>query len=299
MNPKTPSRVRASMFGLMLSCAGLAAIPAAMAQTFGQPYYDPVRDVMVTPVLSGASPRVGYGPAPVQSSPGAVGVTREPIYGTVSPPSSRQFYGAGRAYTPTRASTSGNVIPPPVPGIQAVPESSAGLEQPPTAGISPSPASASASPSESAAWQQVYAAAPPEPSMPKSYYDPVRDVMITPTQSGSVRYIGAPQRQQLALARGASSSFELVIRNGQLLRGPASMTVDHGAEVTLVIDSNVADTLRIDGYNLVAPVAAGNTMLLKFVAEQPGRFAFRLGSGRQIGVLEVGPPQPSNRIGMR
>jgi hypothetical protein len=68
----------------------------------------------------------------------------------------------------------------------------------------------------------------------------------------------------------------------------------------MVVDSNMADSLRIDGYNLVAPIAANQPMILKFVAEQPGRFAYRLGSGGEIGVLEVGPPQPpAHRVGMR
>lgn len=296
MNPKSPSGVRRSIQGLALAVGTLAAIPAALAQTYdtyGQSYYDPVRDVMVTPRLSTtatatttttAAPRVGYGPAPVYSSPGAVGVSREPVYGTAydAPPTSRQFYGSGTAYTSTRASVSGsNVIPAPVPGIQSVPESSAGLEQAPTAGISPSPATVSGT------------------AVPQPYYDPARDVMVTPNQSGTVRYIGTTPNQRLAMAHGAPATFELVVRNGQLAQGPVQLAVDHGSEVTLIVDSNMADTLKIDGYNLAAPIAAGQTMLLKFVAEQPGRFAYRLGSGRQIGTLEVGPPQPANRIGMR
>lgn len=280
MNPKTPFGARASVTGLALAVGTLAALPAAMAQPYGQPYYDPVRDVMVTPPQSSttASPRVGYGPSPVLSSPGAVGVAREPIYGA-APPTSRQFYGS--AYTPT---TSRNVIPAPVPGIQSVPESSAGLEQQPTSGISPSPTTTSR-----------MAAQP----LPEPYYDPERDVMVTPSMSGTVRYIGATPSQRLAMAHGLSSTFELFVRNGRLAEGPVSLAVDHGSEVTLIIDSNMPDMLHIDGYNLNAPIAAGQPMLLKFVAEQPGRFAYRLSSGREIGVLEVGPPQPASRVGMR
>lgn len=294
MNPKSPFGVRASMTGFALAVASLAAVPNAMAQPAGQPYYDPVRDVMVTPSLSSStsatvatpSPRVGYGPSPVVSSPGAVGVTREPLYGTAygpaaAPPTSRQFYGtSGSAYTPT----STRAIPAPVPGIQSVPESTAGLEQQPTAGISPSPATVSGS-------------AQP---LPQPYYDPSRDVMVTPNMSGTVRYIGTTPAQRMAMAHGMSSSFDLVVRNGRLAQGPVTLSVAHGSDVTLVIDSNMSDTLQIDGYNLAAPIVAGSPMILKFVAEQPGRFAYRLGStGREIGVLEVSQPQPSSRVGMR
>lgn len=280
--------------GFALAVGTLATMPAAIAQTYAQPYYDPVRDVMVTPRMSTTTtntttstvaPRVGYGPSPVMSSPGAVGVTREPIYGT-APPTSREFYGS--SYQP--ATTSSRVIPAPVPGIQSVPESSAGLEQPPTAGISPSPANVSGS--GPAMTARSSSAAQP-------YYDPARDVMVTPSQSGTVRYTAAAPGQRVAMLSGANSSFDLVVRSGRLAQGPTSLAVEHGSEVTLVIDSDMADTLMIDGYNLRAPITPGQPMLLKFVAEQPGRFAYRLGSGGQIGVLEVGPPQPANRIGMR
>lgn len=280
-----------SVAGWALAIGTLGAMPAAIAQTYAQPYYDPVRDVMVTPRMSTttsntgtATPRVGYGPSPVLSSPGAVGVTREPIYGT-APPTSREFYGS--SYQPASSS---RVIPAPVPGIQSVPESSAGLTQMPTAGISPSPATVSGG---------TYATRARASSTPQPYYDAERDVMVTPSQSGTVRYTAAAPGQRVAMLSGASSSFDLVVRNGRLVQGPTSLAVDHGSEVTLVIDSNMADTLMIDGYNLSAPIAPGQAMLLKFVAEQPGRFAYRLGSGAQIGVLEVGPPQPASRIGMR
>ena len=84
MNLKSPFGVRKSMTGLALAVGTLAAMPAAMAQTYGQPYYDPVRDVMVTPRASTAAPYAAvpagtYSRSPVQSSPGAVGVTREPV----------------------------------------------------------------------------------------------------------------------------------------------------------------------------------------------------------------------------
>ena len=288
MNPKTPVGVRKTVTGLALAVGTLAAIPAALADTYGAPYYDPVRDVMVTPRMSTTTTTSrGYAVSPVVSSPGAVGVSREPIYGAAVP-TSQQFYGS----TPS-ASTSSRVIPAPVPGVQAVPQSSAGLEQPPTAGISPSMATDSRT---MASPRSTYVTATPGQ---QPYYDAARDVMVTPSQSGTVRYIGTPANQRVAMAQGLDSSFELVVRNGRLVQGPASMTVDHGSEVTLVVDSNMADSLRIDGYNLVAPIAAGQPMLLKFVAEQPGRFAYRLGSGRELGVLEVGPPQPAHRVGMR
>jgi hypothetical protein len=307
MNSKTPFGVRKSMTGLAFAVGAFAAIPAALAQTYARPYYDPVRDVMVTPRQSTTTPvvssRTYASPSPVVSSPGAVGVTREPMYGTAygPPPTARQFYGTGYAQTSTSSGTA--VIPSPVPGIQAVPGSRAGLEQQPTAGISPSAGTTAGTVSPTAQSQgyattRTYVSA--NEAMPQPYYDPARDVMVTPSQSGTVRYIGAPADPRYAMAQAPDSTFEFVVRNGRLVDGPVQMTVDHGSEVTMVVDSNMADALRIDGYDLVAPIAPNQPMLLKFVAERPGRFAYRLSSGREIGVLEVGPPQPAaNRVGMR
>ncbi len=132
------------------------------------------------------------------------------------------------------------------------------------------------------------------------YYDAARDVMVTPSQSGTIPYVGSSRPGSFANAQPTTSRFEFVVRNGRVVDGPGQISVDHGSQVTMIVDSDVADALRVDGYNLVAPVVAGQPMLLTFVAEQPGRFAYRLGSGREIGVIEVGPPAPSGmRVGMQ
>ena len=118
------------------------------------------------------------------------------------------------------------------------------------------------------------------------YYDPARDVMVTPTQTISAYPASIPMTDV--------NTFEFVVRRGQLAGGPASIVVDHGSEVTFVVDSDLADALRVDGYNLSVPLIAGQPVLVKFTAEQPGRFVYRLGrTGRELGVLEVGPPKPT------
>ena len=113
-------------------------------------------------------------------------------------------------------------------------------------------------------------------------------VVVTPGYS-------TPQRARAAGHRVAtpSASANLIVRRGQLVQGPTRLVVAHGSKVTLAVDSDLADSLRIDGYNLATPVMPGQPVLLSFLAERPGRFAYRLGrTGREIGVLEVGPPRP-------
>ncbi len=254
MNTKTYSGIRKSFAGLAVAAGTLAAIPAAMADNYGTPYYDPVRDVMVTPRVSSS--------AAVQSTSSA--------QQTISTPARQPMYGT--YYTPPR----------PVPyASSAIVQSSPGAVGKPTAVIAVS------------ADQRTHAVAA---GSAQPYYDRARDVMVMPSQSGSVPYVGSSTLQSSTAS--PASTFELVVRDGRLIEGPGTIAVDHGSKVTMVVDSNSADALRVDGYNLVAPVTPGQPLLLTFVAEQPGRFAYRLGSGRQIGVIEVGPPAPM-RVGMR
>lgn len=118
------------------------------------------------------------------------------------------------------------------------------------------------------------------------YYDAVRDVMVTPSLNApSARVDAAPTLSV------TDPSVELVVRNGQLISGPYTIRVEHGAKLTLVVQSDTADALRVDGYNLATPLYPGQPVMLSFTAEQPGRFVYRLArSGRELGVLEVAPP---------
>ncbi len=243
------SSVRRSVAALAAAACTLAAIPTAMAGSYDGPYYDPVRDVMVTPRIPSTTTTVGADVDPTSTvrTRDYTAITRpveqpatpyrQPIYGT---------YDASRGPSPV-ASSAGAV------GSQT-----------PAAIVTGSN---------------------------EAYYDSARDVMVTPSLSGTVPYVGSTSRSSQVSAAPAST-FEFVVRNGRMIQGPAAITVEHGSQVTMIVDSDSSDALRIDGYNLVAPVVAGQPMLLTFVAEQPGRFAYRLGSGREIGVIEVGPAAP-------
>lgn len=258
MKLKSPAGLRKSVTGVAIAACTLAAIPAAMADTYAAPYYDSARDVMVTPRVASTTTTSAQ-PSDSYSTP-----ARQPIYGTY--------------YTPPRAAAA------PVTPVGVVQSS------PGAVGSNSSVYAASAANS----MPQTVAAGTAQP-----YYDPAQDVIVTPSQSGTVPYVGSSRGYSTSAQ--TSSTFELVVRNGRLVEGPGQIAVDHGSQVTMIVDSDVAAQLRVDGYNLVAPVTPGQPMLLTFVAEQPGRFAYRLGNGREIGVIEVGPPQPSAgmRLGMR
>ena len=145
----------------------------------------------------------------------------------------------------------------------------------------------------------VAAAMSAAPAMAQSsYYDPVRDVMVPRVQSHQSPYQNPQQGQQVirvdptgnAYAPSLPSTYALLIRNGQLVSGPNSITVEHGADVVMTIESQYDDSLRVDGYGLMVPLPAGQPVVLKFTAEQPGRFPYSLArSGQTLGVIEVGP----------
>jgi len=82
-------------------------------------------------------------------------------------------------------------------------------------------------------------------------------------------------------------SFEVV--QGKV-RGPAQMPANLGERVTLRVRSDVADELHVHGYELSAPLPAGEPVALTFVAARSGRFEVELhGAHRQLGALEVQP----------
>ena len=115
------------------------------------------------------------------------------------------------------------------------------------------------------------------------YYDPERDVMVTPR-------IYAPTVDDTMPAPVRDATYELIVSRGLLVSGPTLIRVEHGEKVTLAVQSDIADALRVDGYNLATPIGADQPVLLTFTAEQPGRFAYRLArTGRELGVIEVLP----------
>lgn len=86
--------------------------------------------------------------------------------------------------------------------------------------------------------------------------------------------------------------FELEVRDGRVVAGPTTLTVQQGADVVLRVTADRAAELHLHGYDLPLKLAANVPGELKFVARHAGRFEFELhGSHRHggLGALEVLP----------
>jgi hypothetical protein len=93
----------------------------------------------------------------------------------------------------------------------------------------------------------------------------------------------------LAAPDPPTSDFEFEISAGQV-RGPLALQVTEGQRVRLRVRSDVADELHVHGYDLSAPLPAGEAVALTFVAQRAGRFDIELHhTHRALAALEVQP----------
>jgi hypothetical protein len=89
---------------------------------------------------------------------------------------------------------------------------------------------------------------------------------------------------------GSHDVFELVIKNGKLVSGPAVLQVHEGEQVTLHIRSDRSDELHLHGYDLHAQIKPGETVSLQLTANHTGRFGLELHKAHtELGALEVYP----------
>lgn len=87
----------------------------------------------------------------------------------------------------------------------------------------------------------------------------------------------------------AAREFDFEITQGRV-NGPPLLAVTQGERVTLRVRSDVADELHVHGYELSAPLPAGEVVALAFIAGKAGRFEVELHKAhREIGALEVQP----------
>lgn len=86
-----------------------------------------------------------------------------------------------------------------------------------------------------------------------------------------------------------AARFSFEIAGGKVI-GPPVLAATAGQRITLRVRSDVADELHVHGYDLSAPLPAGEEVALTFVASRSGRFEVELhGSHRELGALEVRP----------
>lgn len=87
----------------------------------------------------------------------------------------------------------------------------------------------------------------------------------------------------------AAREFDFEVTQGRVA-GPPLLAVTQGERVTLRVRSDVADELHVHGYDLSAPLPAGEVVALAFIAARAGRFEVELHKAhREIGALEVQP----------
>jgi len=109
-----------------------------------------------------------------------------------------------------------------------------------------------------------------------------------PTQSAAVQPV--PETTPTAPVGLPTKAFELVVRDGKPVAGPAGMRVRQGERVTLRIESNADDELHLHGYDLKVRIKAGEPATLEFAATRTGRFELELHERHtQLGALEVYP----------
>ena len=88
----------------------------------------------------------------------------------------------------------------------------------------------------------------------------------------------------------AAQVFDLVIRRGQLVSGPAVLQVHKGDDVIVHLTSDSTDELHLHGYDLHVKTRAGETTTLQFNAARTGRFGYELHhTNAELGALEVYP----------
>lgn len=85
----------------------------------------------------------------------------------------------------------------------------------------------------------------------------------------------------------AGQVISVVVRGGQV-QGPSRYRVERNETVTVRVASDAADEIHVHGYDKSAPVAAGSTAEVNFVAAIPGVFEVELErSHRLLFTLEV------------
>lgn len=83
---------------------------------------------------------------------------------------------------------------------------------------------------------------------------------------------------------------EIVVKEGRLAAGPATVTVRQNDVVSLIVTADRADELHLHGYDLAVALRPGVPSRLMFTASRSGRFDYELHSSHAgIGVLEVMP----------
>ncbi len=85
-------------------------------------------------------------------------------------------------------------------------------------------------------------------------------------------------------------TFDLAIKNKQIVSGEQTLKVNQEDEVTIMITSDVADEFHLHAYDKIVKLEPNIQATLTFTANLSGRYPFELEqSGTELGFLEVQP----------
>lgn len=116
----------------------------------------------------------------------------------------------------------------------------------------------------------------------------------TPTPTVTEPTAVAPTAAEPTPAPTASATHDegverIAVSDGEVAGGPARIETPVGGDVTIVVSSDVADTVHLHGYDIEVPVAPGEPVTLTVTADIPGVFEIELEeAGLKIGELVVG-----------
>ncbi len=111
----------------------------------------------------------------------------------------------------------------------------------------------------------------------------------TNTETPESREEATSQPQAAPAPTAAGSLFHVVVRSGGVNGGVQRFKVPLGEAVTLMVTSDVADTVHVHGYDVEQHVGAGQTIHVAFTASIPGVFEVELeDASLKIAELAVG-----------
>jgi hypothetical protein len=87
-------------------------------------------------------------------------------------------------------------------------------------------------------------------------------------------------------ATASRATISIEVKGGKPVGGIKRATVRKGQDVSLVVDSDVADEVHLHGYDLHSDVKAGGTAHIDFKADIAGEFEAELES-RKLQILEL------------
>lgn len=114
------------------------------------------------------------------------------------------------------------------------------------------------------------------------------NTQLTPQPTLSQRDAGEEEKRKEE--NESKNTFELVVKNKELVSGPQILTVVQGEDVTIQIISDEEEELHLHGYDESIELVPNRQATLTFTADVSGRFPYELEyMQKEIGVLEVQP----------